>query len=119
MSEETPPPGDVEPPRRRPALPTQSATERHFRSGEEVDLTDEEPQLASHHWVRLSSHEKTRRSILIGLTIAFVGVLLLQIGFAVLGGDLWERVGPVLSTTATLVATGFGFAWGHYFSRRE
>lgn len=64
--------------------------------------------------------EQTRRGLLIGLAIAFVGVLLLQLAFALfLDEAAWARVGPILSTVATLVAAGFGYAWGHYFSGRH
>lgn len=91
-----------------------------FDAGEAMDLTDELVDMGA--VVRtdpVPPEERTRRGVLIGLTVAFALVFLLQVGFAVLGGDTWQRVGPVLSTAATLVGGGFGFVWGHYFSGRQ
>lgn len=67
----------------------------------------------------LPHEERTRRSLLIGLTIAFVASVLLQLGFASFSGDeLWGRVSPVLSTITTLVGVGFGAAFGFYFAQK-
>lgn len=89
------------------------------RAGDDVDdlttgLVNSEP-LDHVRRQPIPSPEQTRRAVLFGLTVSFAAVLLLQIGFALLGGDLWERVGPVLSTAATLIAAGWGYG-GPYFS---
>ena len=88
--------------------------------GEQMDLTEETPQPFTFSRNPIPPAEQTRRGMLVGLTAAFVGVLLLQLGFALfLSDDTWARVGPLLSGASTLVAAGFGYAWGHYFSGKN
>jgi len=91
-----------------------------FTSGDEVDLTEETPQPLGVTREPMPPAERTRRGLLIGLGAAFLAILIAQVvlGLAV-GADDWARVGPVLSTAATLVAGGLGFAFGHYFSGRD
>jgi len=91
-----------------------------FTSGQEVDLTDESPQPLGVTREPLPPAEQTRRGLLLGLGLAFLAILVAQVvlGLA-LGEDDWARVGPGLSTAATLVAGGLGFAFGHYFSGRD
>jgi hypothetical protein len=102
-------------------LPEQSSVlpGARLEPGDELVFTREQPQPYRYSRELIPPKEQTRRGILIGLSIAFVAVLLVQIVFAVTGGDVYERVGPILSTAATLIAAGWGYAWGHYFSSKD
>lgn len=72
------------------------------------------------HSVHIPPKERTRRGVLVGLAVAFVGVFLLQLGCALfLDATTWQRVAPILSSFATLVAGGLGAAFGFYFSGKD
>lgn len=98
---------------------TDAPAPQRVTPGEHLVFTDEGAQLIRDSRDPIPPRERTRRSVLIGLTVAFTCIFLLQLSFAVIGGALWDRVGPILSTAATLVAAGFGYVWGHYFSGRD
>lgn len=82
----------------------------------ELDLTEERVDREALSQIRLTTaQESTRRGMLYGMAVGFSLLFLLQIGFAVHGGDVWERTGPLLTNGMALVAAGLGYAWAHYF----
>jgi hypothetical protein len=86
----------------RPNAPFDVASAPPTLTGERVDVG----AASAVRTVPLTAKQRERRGILVGLTVAFVVVLLVQIGFAAVGGHVYERVGPVLSTAGTLIAAG-------------
>jgi hypothetical protein len=81
-----------------------------------IEVREEQVDPAALSQIRLvSAQERTRRGLLYGMAAGFSFLFLLQIGFAVYGGDAWERTGPIFTNGLALVAAGLGYAWAHYF----
>jgi hypothetical protein len=63
--------------------------------------------------------ERTRRALLLGLGVAFIGLAVMQVSLAlVVSSDQWDRVGPLLTTLSTVAAGLIGAATGYYFTPR-